>query len=67
MVKKGQEMRDRELMEMCLNEMNEDSEVNRKKKIEVMRKIKKKRLQSLFSLHDKSGRKSNEWNPKNAS
>ena len=35
-VKRGQEMRQRELMEIQQNEMNEDSEVNGKKKKELM-------------------------------
>ena len=38
LVKKGQEMRDRELMEMWPNDINEDSEVNRKQRKEAMRK-----------------------------
>ena len=43
LVKKGQEIRDRELMEMNPNEINEDSEVNRKSRKEAMRKINKEK------------------------
>ena len=39
-------MRDRELMEMHPNEMNKDSEVNRKKKKKVIRKIKKEKTRN---------------------
>ena len=39
--KKGQEIRDREPIEMHSNDVNKDSEVNKKRKKEVTRKIKK--------------------------
>ena len=43
LVKKDQEMRRREVMEMHPIDINEDSEVSRKRKKEAMRKMKKEK------------------------
>ena len=46
LVKKGQEQREKELMEMHPNEIDEDSAANRRKKKEVLRKIKKEQTRN---------------------
>ena len=46
LVEKGQEQREKELMEMHPNEIDEDSAANRRKKKEVLRKIKKEQTRN---------------------
>ena len=46
LIKRGQEMRERNSLETHLNEINEDFEVNRKKKQEATRKTKKEKTRN---------------------
>ena len=46
LVEKGQEQREKELMEMHPNEIDEDSAANRRKKKEVLRKIKREQTRN---------------------
>ena len=41
LVKKSQEMRERELLELHLTEMNEETELNKKKKKEIISRMEK--------------------------